>query len=277
MVTGRGSDLAVITFNHLPRINYTLKYEILGSMAIENRRQYCERHGYRFICDVPIASDRPACWSKIPAILAALDSHPWVLWADSDTLVFNQIQRVDRLCDDAYDLIVQSHDEFFRFIGMPLAAGLERMPINTGVFLVRSSAWSRDFLHRAYKETQFVSNGDVWDGVGEQEAMIALLRRTPKERKRIKYVNGLQNHPRFYRPGDIFVHFYGNHARHRIATTECDEVISRWNHAARRSEPFPADRARFHWCCIQNKSSDAPITTGDLDRYLYRLEDIAPQ
>jgi len=35
-------------------------------------------------------------------------------------------------------------------------------------------------LRRAYDLTQFVSGGDVWDGIGEQEAMIALLRRGPQ-------------------------------------------------------------------------------------------------
>jgi hypothetical protein len=272
----RNGDVAVVTFNHISRISYTLKYEVLGRMAIENRRQYCERHGYRFICDVPIASDRPACWAKIPALLAALDTHPWVVWADSDTLVVEQQRRLDPMLDDDYDLIVQSHEEFFRFIGEPVAAGLDRMPINTGVFMMRSSNWSRSFLQRAYQETQFISRGDVWDGIGEQEAMIALLHRTPADRRRIKYVTGLQNHPRFYTAGDLFLHFYGNHARHRIPRTQCDEVISRWDTANRRAGPFPADRARFHWCCIQNTRPDAPITSGDLSRYLYRPEDIAP-
>jgi hypothetical protein len=276
MPASQNTDIAVVTFNDIPAVNHTLKYEVLGPMAIENRRQYCERHGYRFIHDVPIASDRPACWAKIPALLAALDTHRWVLWADSDTLIASQQQPLDTLCDDAYDLIVQSHEEFFRFIGVPVSAGLDRMPINTGVFLMRSSAWSLDFLRRAYQETQFVSNCEVWDGVGEQEAMIALLHRSPGDRQRIKYVSGLQNHPRFYRPGDLFLHFYGNHARHLIPSVECDEVISRWDTAVRRSEPLPADRARFHWCCIQNKRPAARIITGDLSRYLYRPEDIAP-
>ena len=270
------AKIAVVTFNEIPKVNHTFKYEMLGPMAIENHGQYCERHGYRFIHDVPVARDRPACWAKIPALLAALDTHQWALWADSDTLIADQQQRLDALCDDNFDLIMQSHEEFFRFIGMSVAAGLDRMPINTGVMLIRSSAWSRNFLLQAYQETRFVTHGDVWDGVGEQEAMTALLRCRPQDRRRIKYVTGLQNHPRFYRPGDLFLHFYGNHARHRIPLAECQEVISRWRAAIRRSGPLPSDRARFHWSCIQNKEPRQPIVRGDLERYLYRPEDIAP-
>jgi hypothetical protein len=267
-------NLAVITYNDVPPVNHTFKYEVLGAMAIENRRRYCERHGYDFISDVAIARDRPACWAKIPALLNALEAHEWVLWADSDTLILNDDLPLDEFCDPHYDLIVQSHDEFFRFIGVPLEQGLARMPINTGVFLMHRSDWSRDFLRRAYEQTAYVTGGELWDGIGEQEAMIALLRRSPADLGRIKYVRGLQNHARFYRPGDRFVHFYGNHARHRIPLPECAEVFARWQAAAGSAGPLPSDLARFHWCCIQNKSEEAPVVRGDLSHYLYRPEDI---
>ena len=139
----RQDDIAVITFNDVPPVNLTFKYEVLGRMAIENRHRYCERHGYRFICEVPIARDRPACWAKIPALLAALEAHPWVLWADSDTLVFAQERRIDSMCDPDYDLIVQSHEEFFRFIGIPVAAPTPLHGVQFGkgtstMFLVRA-------------------------------------------------------------------------------------------------------------------------------------------
>ncbi|WP_437276010.1 hypothetical protein WME90_32810 [Sorangium sp. So ce375] len=269
-----GSEVGVITFNAVPPKNPTFKYEKLGVMALENRRQYCARHGYRFIDDVPVAADRPACWAKLPAILDAFERHRWVLWADSDTLVFNQARRVEEFCDPAYDLIVQSHDEYLRFLGVPLAEGLARMPINTGVFLMQATAWSRDFLREAYAQVQFVSQGEIWDGIGEQEAMIWLLKQHPEDLRRIKYVDGLQNHPRFYRSSDLFVHFHGNFARHRIPLSECDEVFRRWEEANQRGEPLPTDLARFHWCCIQNKDPDGPITRGDVSQYLYRPEHI---
>jgi galactosyl transferase GMA12/MNN10 family len=272
----RRTGLAVITFNQVPAINHSFKYELLGQLAIENRRQYCERHGYRFISEVPIASDRPACWAKIPAILQAFETHPWVLWADSDALVFDHTRPIDDLLDTRYDLIVQSHEHYFRFIGIPTAVGLMRMPINTGVFLMRASEWSRNFLQRAYKQAEFVFQGEIWNGIGEQEAMIALLRKAPEDQRRIKYVDGLQNHPRFYKPGDRFVHFYGNHAKHHIPLAECEDVLRRWRTAIRRLGPPPTNLARFHWCCIQNKRGNAPFVRGDLSHYLYAPEDIAP-
>ena len=116
--------VAVITFNDVPATNSTFKYDRLGRMAIENRRIYCERHGYHFTCEVPVAQDRPPCWAKIPAILKAFETNPWVLWADSDTLIFDHARQLEELCDPDYDLIVQSHEEFFRFLGHSDERGL---------------------------------------------------------------------------------------------------------------------------------------------------------
>lgn len=268
--------IAVITFNDVPASNPTFKYDRLGQLAIENRRRYCARHGYRFVSEVPVARDRPACWAKIPAMLDAFEHHQWVLWADSDTLVFEPARGLEELCDPAYELIVASHDEYFRYLGVPVAAGLAKMPINTGVFLMQATPWAKDFLRRSYEQRQFVSHGAVWNGIGEQEAMIHLLQQQPTDLRRIKYVTGLQNHPKLYRDGDLFVHFYGNHARHRIPLAECEEVLTRWEAADARGGPLPSDRARFHWCCIQNKQPGAAVERGDVERYLYRAEDIAP-
>jgi hypothetical protein len=269
------ADLAVITFNDVPAINHTYKYDVLGPMAIENRRRYCVRHGYDFVSEVTIARDRPACWAKIPAILDAFRTHEWVLWADGDTLVIEDGVAADRFCDSAYDLIVQTHDRYYRLLGIPEAEGLRRMPINTGVFLIRASDWAKDFLRRAYARTEFVSQGAVWNGIGEQEAMIALLHERPADRQRIKHVDLLQCPPKFYQPGYMFLHFYGNHARHRIPPAESAAEIAAWDRAVRLGQPVPRDFARFHWCCIQNKSADGPVHGGDLGRYLYRPEDIA--
>ena len=272
----RSADpIAVVTFNDVPAVNNSLKYEALGPMALKNRRRYCERHQYTFIDQVPIDRSRPACWAKIPALLAALETHRWALWADSDVLIAEPSRRLEPFLDPDFDMIVQSHAEFFALLGIPLDAGLERMPINTGAFLIRSTRWSREFLATAYAQADLVTHGEVWDGIGEQEAMIRLLRARPEHRRRIRYVTGLQNHPRLYRPGELSIHFYGNHARHRIPPSECAEVVRRWGQAVARGRRLPPDRARFHWCVIQNRMPVVPIEGSDLDHYLYGPEDIS--
>lgn len=266
-------SVAVLTFNSVPARNPTWKYERLGRMAMENRRQYCARHGYTFVEEMPAPGDRPACWAKIPALLAALETHEWALWADSDTLVFEPDRRLEPWCDPGYDLVVQSHDEHFRRLGVDREAGLARMPINTGVFLMRRSEWSFNLLRRSYEQVDLVCHGETWNGIGEQEAMTRVLLQDPTHREHILYVDQLQNHPLFYRRGDLFVHFYGNHARHRIEANECEETIGRWERLSAAGLPFPDDRCRFHWCCIQNKDAATP-SRGDVQRYWYTAQDL---
>ena len=154
-------------------------------------------------------------------------------------------------------------------------ARFKKTPINTGVFLIKSSAWSRWFLEEAYKQSQFITDDDdVWDGIGEQEAMIEVLRQHPEDLKRIAYVHHLQNHPKFYNKAVMFIHLNGHYTKHHIPLAECEEILARWERANEAGEPYPEDIARFHWCCIQNKSKDSPVLHGDLERYLYTSEDI---
>lgn len=266
--------IAVITFNQIPATNYTFKYDRLGRMAIENRRQYCKRHGYEFIEDVSVSNDRPATWAKIPAILKAFECHRWVLWADSDALIFNRSRRLEDFCDSDYDIVVQSHDEYFRHRGMSASDGLKKMPINAGVYLVQASEWAKEYLKRSYDQEQFVSHEKIWDGIGDQEAMTWVLRQNLGDQKRIKYVEHLQGYPQFYHPEDLFIHFYGNHACHRIPWAESEAVLQRWEDANARGKAYPSDLARFHWCCIQNKEAPSPIQRGDVKDYMYDPDEI---
>lgn len=265
--------LAVVTFNEVPDSPLTFKYDVLGTLSLRNHRQYCEAHGYTFISESAIDRSRPVCWSKLSAVYEALQTHEWVLWADSDTLIFDMAARLEDFCDSRYDLVVQEQEHWWKLIG--LEKGTERFPINSGVFLIKSSKWSLKFLAASYAETRFVTNGPVWDGVGDQEAMNAVIRANPDYRQRIKYVPGLQTSPKLFRGDALMVHFYGNHGRHRIPLEDSEAALDRWK-ASLDHGSLPNDLARFHWCCIQNKNASTSPVRGDLHNYLYTPEEIAP-
>lgn len=271
-------DIALVSFNRVPEVNPSCKYERLGPMALANQRRYAERHGYGFFGSVLPAADAadiPACWHKLPAILQALQSHSWVLWADSDALVLNPALGLEDLCDPLFDLVVQRPRAYFERIGQDPDAGLAAMPINSGVFMVQATSWSRQLLEDAFALRPAASLDRFWNGIGEQEALIKMLKRKPADFARIRYVDGLQSHPALHQPGNRFVHFYGNQASHLISAGECEEVLQRWERALAGCEALPIDLARFHWCCIQNKVADAAIDRGGPERFLYRPEDIS--
>lgn len=265
---------AVVTFNVIPSPSYTLKYERLGPVAMETHRRYCQRHGYRFLDRARAPSGRPACWGKIPAVLDALRSHEWVLWADSDALVWSPAQPLDALVDEPVDLVVQSPVEHFAMLGVDPAGAFELMPLHTGVVLVRSTPWSQQLLRDAYDQTLYIGAGGIWNGVGDQEAVASVLQHRPSWRDHVRYVDDLVCHPRLATPDRLFVHLYGNHARHRFPMEVCDEVIARWELAVAQGGRLPSDIGRFHWCCIQNKDHTSPVDLGGPEQFLYAPSDV---
>ncbi|MEJ8847860.1 hypothetical protein [Variovorax rhizosphaerae] len=268
-------DVAVATFNVVPAQNLTAKYDRLGEMGLVNRRMWCRRHGYPLVDSAPLPGGRPACWGKLALLAQTLGRHEWVLWADSDALVLELDLGIERFCDGDFDLVTQSMDGVHAAAGVPIEMGRARWPVNTGVFLLRSSDWTLDLLRRADAKTHLVqapARGpwDIWDGIGDQEALIEALQERPDDLRRVSVVDGLQAHPRLYRPGrDLFVHFWGNHAAHRIPPAEAERTLDMWELAVQRGGPFPADLPTFHWACIQNRAADVPFNRGGPERFLY--------
>jgi hypothetical protein len=267
------AKFALVTFNDIPSNETTLKYHVLGQMSQLSHQLYCARHNYAFINQVEIDRSRPACWSKLLAIHNALQEHEWVLWADSDTLISNASLRLEELCDSRYDLIVQYQEFWWKLVG--IKDGTRHSPINSGVFLIKSSPWSSHFLQESYAQTQYVTHGEVWDGIGDQEAMNHCIRTHPKYRDRIKYVEWLQISPKLFQENYLLVHFYGNHGQHHIPSHECETVFERWATAIENKDPLPQDKARFHWCCIQSTNQYPATATVGLDHFMYTTKDIS--
>ncbi len=271
------ADLAVATFNVVPQQNLTAKYDRLGRMGLVNRRMWCRRHGYPLVESTPRDDGRPVCWGKLTLLQEALERHEWVLWADSDALALDLDLDADRFCDNGFDLVTQSMDAVHVLAGISVEDGRARWPVNTGVFLLRSCEWSRELLRRADGKSHLVAQPlsgpwQVWDGIGDQEAITEALRDRPEDLSRVAVVEGLQAHPRLYRPGrDLFVHLWGNNAAHRIPATEAESVVARWEDAVGRGGPFPTDVATLHWASIQNGTADVPFDRGGPERFLYAV------
>lgn len=269
------SRFAMVSFNDVPPHGTSCKYSVLGRLGLINHAQYCRRHGYRFIGHADVNRSRPACWAKLPALLAALEHHEWVLWADSDTLVFDMERPLESFCDSGHDLVVQCQEHWWERIG--LRDGTEKVPMNSGVFLIRATPWSRRFLEDAYAQTQYVDDSKVWNRIGDQEAMNHVILSDPAHRRHIRYAMGLQTSPLYYQPGDFLVHFYGNHLQHRLSRRECAEVLARWKAAVRDGAALPDDLKRFHWACAQNRSTRLRPVRGDLPLFFYTEQDLEPR
>jgi len=109
-----------------------------------NRVKFGELHGYSILNASSLLSDeRPPSWSKILAVQNHLPEYTWILWMDADSIVTNmQVQLEDVLPSrsSSLDLVITKD-----------AGGY-----NAGVWAIRSSAWSRDFLEQWWALSEFV-------------------------------------------------------------------------------------------------------------------------
>jgi len=179
--------------------------------ALESKRQYANKHGYTFLTGGEDVwdRDRPIPWSKFKFILKYIDDYDFVFWSDADAVITNQ------------DLLLETQV-------LPLMPASKDMlwtydvcdHYNNGHILLRGrSAWVKDFLMRAYTQTDLMYH--IW---WDNAAMIRLFETNPEDAAKIEtvreswrfnaYAFGKNNSAndtacRLYRPGDFILHFAG--------------------------------------------------------------------
>ncbi|KAG0457474.1 hypothetical protein HPP92_022631 [Vanilla planifolia] len=144
-----------------------------GMMATvgDNKRSYASRMGYD-LADAHhlIDPDRPPSWSKIPAVRSQLPSHEWVFWNDADTVITNS----DISLENVLHAVIGHMD----FDASPDFVATEDVNgINAGVFFVKRSKWSENFLDAWWNQTSFVRFGSTKSG--DNDALKQLIKRLP--------------------------------------------------------------------------------------------------
>src|SRR5947207_6555581 len=105
--------------------------------GIINKQTYSQIHGYDFHCSyISLDENRPPAWSKILYLKEIIDSekYDWVFWMDADSVICNPNIKLESIIDDDYQFIITK--------GINV--------INSGVFFLKCSNWSSEFLQRVY-------------------------------------------------------------------------------------------------------------------------------
>ncbi len=173
--------------------------------GIENKRLYCQKYGYDFICgEENLDPSRPIAWSKILLIQKVMKnpSYEWIFWTDADSLIMNFNIRLESLIDENFNFIISK----------------DINNINSGEFFIKNTEWSDTFLTSVYSRTECIDH--IW---WENQAIILELEQKPEYASRTKIVpQKLFNSSAYevirsfrsdalYRKGDFIVHFAGLH------------------------------------------------------------------
>jgi hypothetical protein len=178
--------------------------------SVANKRAYAKKHEYDLIfVTETLDTTRPMAWSKILAVQRYLPRYKWLLFLDIDTLIMNPDIRLEDIADEQYDQVL----------------GADHNGINSGVWFVKNTRWTRWFLTELWAQEDLVRGSFVFHY--EQRAFHHLFqtdiwahtigtRKKPYDgaedvRKRSKVVNQcvFNSLLPWYVHGDFVVHFAG--------------------------------------------------------------------
>lgn len=118
------------------------KFNEVGGITASINRRYAERHGYDFICRTDDFPDigRHFHFQKQRLILDYIDDYDWIFFLDGDAFITNHAIELEEYIDNRHDLLI-GH-------GYRPHEGQEGSRLfNAGVFFIKNSDWSRNYLN----------------------------------------------------------------------------------------------------------------------------------
>ncbi|CAB4375131.1 hypothetical protein RhiirA5_350366 [Rhizophagus irregularis] len=174
----------------------------------ENKRDYAKKHGYSFVGrSAEFAQQtyklRKTVWGKFDAIEKVLPHYDWIFWLDMDTVIMNYSITVEKLIDQFIEKA--GGQEQFDKKHLIVARPVNDKMINAGVFIMRNSEWSRDFLRLTQKRRDLYlghmyEQRAMWDLMQEPEWAPGTLFLDQDDRT-------FNTFPSRYINGDFVVHY----------------------------------------------------------------------
>ena len=128
--------------------SYTSTYSAFAALSIPHMKDYAGRHGYEFRAVQNDDCDRKGGWIKIEPIREALAAaFDFILWMDIDALVVRKDVDIRIAQKPGADLHMAWHEQGIIRSGIPAH-------FNTGIMLIRSSDWARQFFMRVWDTGQ---------------------------------------------------------------------------------------------------------------------------
>lgn len=170
-----------------------------------NHSTYATKHGYDYKLLYGRLSKRHPAWDKIKAIQIYIDQYDYVLWIDSDA-IFKDLSI-------SLEDILQGRENYDGLFGKDPAPHIY---VNTGVFLLKNTEWSKDLLNHVWKngaENVSVVNRDSYVGWPfEQGPICEYLEADQKDHHFIVPDYILNAHPSFVSPKTFIIHYMGYRA-----------------------------------------------------------------
>lgn len=88
---------------------YNDAYEPLANIISKNNKEYCDLHGYDYICyDKGLYDEKNIYYQKYPLVKRYLRNYKWILYLDIDCMIMNYAIKLESLMDSKYDIIMEN-------------------------------------------------------------------------------------------------------------------------------------------------------------------------
>ena len=141
----------------------TGRHRELMAQSVPTMAAYAQRHDWSVVLtSEPLNGERPPSWGKLQLIRELMDTYEYVFWVDADAIIVD----LDR---DLLAEVDTAHSDIW-FARHPQDRDPSATVLNAGVFVVRSTDWSRRLLTEVWNAEQFIDH-NWW----ENAALLDLL------------------------------------------------------------------------------------------------------
>lgn len=176
---------------------YTEEISEFAIYSEQSIKEYCYKQGYTFyVYRQNLDADGSPNWSKSQALLNHINNHKYIIWMDSDTLVFNTEKKFESIIDKSTR----------KFIFATKDIG-DHCMLNSGVLIFKSHKYTENLLK---KWRDF--NGDkssLYASGGDQEILCEILRKSDPfgYNRKIFEMNEFNTDPRLVNYETFILHF----------------------------------------------------------------------
>lgn len=185
-----GKNIAVVSL-------YTEEISEYAIHSENSIKEYCKKQNYTFyVYRRKIDQDSSPNWSKAQALLNHVNDHDYLIWMDSDTLVFNPEKKFEDIISKASrKFIIATKD-----IG-------ENSMLNSGVLIFKCHNYTKNLIKKwrdfdGDKSSLYASGGD-------QEILCEILKKSDPfgYNRKIFEMNEFNTDPRFVDKDTFILHF----------------------------------------------------------------------
>ena len=185
-----GQKIAIVSL-------YTKEISDYAVHSENSIKQYCEKQNYTFyIYREKLEKESSPNWSKAQALLNHINDHEYIIWMDSDTLIFNPNKKLEDIINKASKKFILATEDI----------GGNSM-LNSGVLFFKSHNYTKNLIKRWRDFSGDKSS--LYSSGGDQEILCSILKKSDPfgcNRKAFK-MNEFNTDPRFVDKDTFILHF----------------------------------------------------------------------